>query len=69
MDIQEIEVFIDAEGKVRLHVRGVSGSGCLDITRALEAALGGQVTSREMTPEAYEAVALDAMEHQPQRGA
>ncbi len=56
MDVQEIEVFIDKDGKVRLEVRGVKGGACLDLTAALEAALGGQVESRQLTPEAQEAV-------------
>jgi hypothetical protein len=56
MEIQEIEVFIDKDGQVRLEVRGVKGMSCLDLTTDLEAALGGEVESREMTPEAYEAV-------------
>lgn len=54
MEMQEIEIFIDKNGKVRVEVRGVKGKACLDITQALEAALGGQVESREMTPEADE---------------
>jgi hypothetical protein len=54
MEIQEIEVFIDKDGQVRLEVRGVKGTSCLDLTTDLEAALGGEVESREMTPEAYE---------------
>ena len=56
MDVQEIEVFIDKDGQVRLEVRGVKGASCLDLTAALEQALGGQVIEREMTPEAYEEV-------------
>ena len=55
MDLQEIEVFIDRDGKVRVEVRGVKGAACLDVTKALEDALGGQVQDRQMTPEAYEA--------------
>ncbi len=55
MEIQEIEVFIDAEGKVQLQVRGVKGMECLELTKELEAALGGQIEAREMTPEAYQA--------------
>ena len=54
MELQEIEVTIDANGKVHIHVRGVSGTACLDLTRELEAALGSQVESRSMTPEALE---------------
>lgn len=56
MDLQEIDVFIDKDGKVRIEVRGVKGKACLDITQPLEAALGGQVEKREMTPEADEGV-------------
>jgi hypothetical protein len=35
-------------------VRGVKGGSCLDITAALEQALGGQIAEREMTAESYE---------------
>ncbi len=68
MDVQEVDVLIDKDGKVRLQVRGVKGAGCLDLTRDLEAALGGQVESREMTPEATEAVQEQTQEWQWQRG-
>jgi hypothetical protein len=54
MEMQEIDVFIDKKGKVRIEVRGVKGKACLDVTKALEEALGGQVESREMTAEAEE---------------
>jgi hypothetical protein len=56
MELQEIEVFIDEDGRVRIEVRGIKGMGCLDLTRDLEEALGGEIESREMTPEAYETV-------------
>ncbi len=52
MELQEIEVFIEKNGQVRIQVRGVQGTSCLELTKALEAALGGQIESREMTPEA-----------------
>jgi hypothetical protein len=55
MDLQEIEVVIDKNGKVRVEVRGVKGMSCLDLTKGLEEALGGQVEDRQMTPEASEA--------------
>ena len=54
MEMQEIEVYIDKKGKVRIEVRGVKGQRCLDITKALEEALGGEIESREMTPESLE---------------
>jgi hypothetical protein len=56
MELQEIEVFIDEDGQVHIEVRGVKGMGCLDLTKDLEEALGGEIESREMTPEAYETV-------------
>lgn len=54
MDLQEIEVTINKNGQVEIHVRGVKGDACLDLTQSLEAALGGEVILREMTPEAQE---------------
>ena len=46
MDLQEVEVVINKDGEVRLLVHGVKGNVCLELTRDLEAALGGHVTSR-----------------------
>jgi hypothetical protein len=53
MDVQEIEVTIE-HGKVVIHVRGVKGETCLELTKDLEAALGGLLLERELTPEAQE---------------
>jgi hypothetical protein len=64
MELQEIDVFIDADGRVRIEVRGVKGPACLDLTRELEAALGGQVESREMTSDAYEAAGQEQVTQQ-----
>lgn len=54
MDLQEIEVIIGKDGQVQLLVRGVKGLTCLELTKELEAVLGGQIEAREMTPEAQE---------------
>ena len=54
MELQEIEVVIGKDGQVQIQVRGVSGMKCLDLTRELEEALGGEILSRIMTPEAME---------------
>ena len=54
MDLQQINVTIDKDGQVRIEVSGVKGEACLDLTRDLEAALGGQVALRQMTPEGLE---------------
>jgi hypothetical protein len=66
MELQEVEVFIDRDGRVRVEVRGVKGMSCLDVTKALEEALGGGVEDRELTPEAYEAA--QAEQQRQQRG-
>jgi hypothetical protein len=68
VDVQEIEVIIEKNGQVRVQVRGVKGQGCLDLTAALEQALGGQIEAREMTAEAYEQVGERVREQQWNRG-
>jgi hypothetical protein len=54
MELQEIDVFIEKDGQVKIEVRGVKGTSCLDLTKDLEAVLGNQTVVREMTPEADE---------------
>jgi Protein of unknown function (DUF2997) len=68
MEIQEIEVFIDADGQVEVRVHGVKGTSCLDITRPLEEALGGEVELREMTPDAEETLSDEVQDRQRQQG-
>lgn len=67
MELQEIEVFIEKDGQVRIEVRGVKGTSCLGLTRDLEAALGGQIEAREMTPEADETAQEQVQDWQWQR--
>lgn len=54
MELQEIEVIIGKDGQVQIQVRGVHGVKCLELTKELEAALGGEIIARIMTPEALE---------------
>ena len=54
MEMQEIEVTIGKDGQVEIHVRGVKGLQCIELTAGLEEILGGVVLSREMTSEAIE---------------
>jgi len=42
-------------GDIKIEVDGVKGSLCTDITKSLEEALGGNVTSRKEKPEYFEA--------------
>jgi len=53
MTREEIEVVIDEEGAATLHVQGVKGKTCTDLTDDVEKALG-KVTRRTATREARE---------------
>ena len=47
-DKQEMEITIGKDGKVQIHVQGVDGISCMELTKDLEEALG-VVTAREKT--------------------
>jgi hypothetical protein len=51
MEIQEIDVFIAANGEVKLEVRGVKGPACQLATGEAIKALGGHIAHQEKTPE------------------
>jgi len=53
---REIEIVINAKGEVTFQVKGVKGGGCLDETKFLEQALGGEsaVIDQQKTGEYYE---------------
>ena len=53
MVLQELEIMIDAEGKVSIKVSGAKGDQCLELTRPLEEALGA-VEQREYTADYYQ---------------
>lgn len=52
MEVQEVEIIIGKDGQVQVHVRGIHGASCLDLTSPLEEALGSEVLLRELTSEA-----------------
>jgi len=52
--MEQISVTIGPDGSVQLHVEGIAGMGCADVTAPLIAALGGQVESQTWTLEAYQ---------------
>jgi len=62
MNIEEIEVFIDASGEVKFEVKGVKGKKCLDITKELETDLGGKILLREETSEMHEQETQQALD-------
>jgi hypothetical protein len=53
MTREEIEVEINDEGEATVHVKGIKGKTCTDLTADIEKALG-KVAERKMTPEAHE---------------
>ncbi len=55
---EEIEITINENGEVELHVQGVPGSDCMKLTADLEEALG-VVLNREKTSEYYQTPASD----------
>ncbi len=55
MNIEQIEVTIGPDGKVRVQTSGFPGEACFAATEEIEALLGNQILSREKTAEAYQA--------------
>jgi hypothetical protein len=53
MTMQELEITIDNEGRVMVHVSGVKGEDCLALTKNLETAVG-DVQERSFTSDYYE---------------
>jgi hypothetical protein len=53
MEMQELEIVIDREGRVQVRVQGAHGEGCLAVTKNLENAVGA-VEDRAYAPEYYE---------------
>jgi hypothetical protein len=68
MELQEIDVFIEKDGQVKIEIRGVKGTSCLDLTKDLELVLGNQTIAREMTPEADEVGQEQVKQQQRQWG-
>lgn len=53
MESHEMEVEIGKDGKVRVHIRGAKGKGCIEYARFLEQVIG-KIQSQELTAEYYE---------------
>jgi len=53
---QDIEIVITPKGEVTFQVKGVKGASCVDETKFLEQALGGEaaVVDQQKTGEYYE---------------
>jgi hypothetical protein len=50
---EELEIEIDATGKVTVRTKGIKGAACLDVVEAL-ARLIGREAARQLTSEYYE---------------
>lgn len=61
--MQTIELKISPKGEVQIHVQGVQGEGCLELTKPLEDALGGQPVDRQFTEE-YAEQAIEQINQQ-----
>jgi hypothetical protein len=53
MELQEMEIQVDREGNVTLHVLGVEGEECTMITKSIEEPLG-EVVERTLSGEFYQ---------------
>ncbi len=53
MDHEELEIEIDAGGKVTVRTIGIKGARCLDVAEAV-ARIVGREESRQLTEEYYE---------------
>ena len=67
MELQEIDLFIEPDGQVRIEVRGAKGKQCLALTKELEEVLGAQIVQREMTPVSNEEVQDQAAQRDQSR--
>jgi len=61
---QEIEISISPTGEVSFTVKGLKGASCIDETKFLEQALGGEILVREPTAEYYEQSGAEAGEEE-----
>ena len=56
---ERIEVTIGPDGRVVIHVQGIKGMACTDLTSGLIARLGGTVEQQALTLEAFETTEAD----------
>jgi len=68
-EIQEIDVFVQPDGTVKIEVRGVKGEKCLALTEEIEQLLGGRIVERIHTDEFHQAEQEQTQENRlEQRG-
>jgi hypothetical protein len=62
MEMEELEITIDKEGRVQVAVRGIHGEVCVALTKNIENAVG-EVEEREYTAEYYEQPVVFSVHH------
>lgn len=67
MNMQELEITIDKEGRVQVRVRGMHGPECLTTTENIENALG-EVQNRDLLSEYYEQPVIQSAQEQINQG-
>lgn len=50
----EIEVFINEDGELKVHIKGLKGPNCLKALQDLNSRIGGQIKDKQFTSEYYE---------------
>ena len=60
--MKKMRIRIGRDGKATVRVEGVVGPGCLDLTKAVEEAIG-EVEERELTDAYHEEVSEDITEN------
>jgi len=53
---EQIDIEIDADGKVHVHVKGMPGKSCLDYVEVFRTLLGGAEDDLRLTEEYYRGV-------------
>lgn len=54
MKVEQIEIIIGSDGKVRLQTSGFTGNDCLEATKEIERLLGNQILNREETGDFFQ---------------
>lgn len=67
MEMQELEITIDKEGRVQVAIRGIHGEDCIGLSKNIENAVG-TVEDRTYTPEYYEQPVGVSVHQQKNRG-
>ncbi len=54
MPMHELDIEIDPQGRVKVHVKGAKGKKCLEYVELFQQILQGKVVEQQLTGEYYE---------------